>query len=198
MKQKLHFPVRIPFVEELGFELWRFGDGQAELQVDLNDSHLNSWEVAHGGVLMTLLDVAMAMAARSAAIPNDSTRSAAIPSDSARSAAMPNESVRSANQHAPDGGPGVATIEMKTSFMRPAEGRLRAEGLLLDKTTTLAFTEGRVFDAAGRLCAHATGTFKYLRGLPTSGRRAKTLQRADAAHEETPGRPKLPLPPQGA
>ncbi len=167
MKQKLHFPVRIPFVEELGFELWRFGDGQAELQVDLNEAHLNSWEVAHGGVLMTLLDVAMAKAARSA------------------------------NQHAPDGGPGVATIEMKTSFMRPAEGRLRAEGLLLDKTTTLAFTEGRVFDAAGRLCAHATGTFKYLRGLPTSGRRAKTLQRADAAHEETPARPKSPHPPRG-
>ena len=167
MKQKLQFPVRIPFVEELGFELWRFGDGQAELQVDLNEGHLNSWEVAHGGVLMTLLDVAMAMAARST------------------------------NQHAPDGGPGVATIEMKTSFMRPAEGRLRAEGLLLDKTTTLAFTEGRVFDAAGRLCAHATGTFKYLRGLPTSGRRAKTLQRADAAHEETPARPKLPHPPRG-
>ena len=167
MKQKLQFPVRIPFVEELGFELWRFGDGQAELQVDLNEGHLNSWEVAHGGVLMTLLDVAMAMAARST------------------------------NQHAPDGGPGVATIEMKTSFMRPAEGRLRAEGLLLDKTTTLAFTEGRVFDAAGRLCAHATGTFKYMRGLPISGRRAKTLQRADAAHEETPARPKLPHPPRG-
>ena len=175
--RKLNFPVHIPFVEALGLELWGLSEGHAELRVDLAEAHLNSWEVAHGGVLMTMLDVAMAMAARSAAIPNDSARST--------------------NQHAPDGGPGVATIEMKTSFMRPAEGRLRAEGLLLDKTTTLAFTEGRVFDAAGRLCAHATGTFKYLRGLPTSGRRAKTLQRADAAHEETPARPKLPHPPRG-
>jgi uncharacterized protein (TIGR00369 family) len=157
MLQKLPFPLRIPFVEELGLELWRFGDGQAELQVDLSEGHLNSWDVAHGGLLMTMLDVAMAMAARSI------------------------------HQQAPDGGPGVATIEMKTSFMRPAEGRLRAEGLLLDRTTTLAFTEGRVFDPQGRLCAHATGTFKYLRGLPTGGRGAKTLQRSSAApHQEPP------------
>jgi acyl-coenzyme A thioesterase PaaI-like protein len=26
----------------------------------------------------------------------------------------------------------------------------------------MAFTEGRIFDAEGRLCAHATGTFKYM------------------------------------
>ncbi len=152
----LQFPLRIPFVEELGFELWHLGGGRAELRVDLREGHLNSWEVAHGGVLMSLLDVAMAMAARSI------------------------------HQQADGGGPGVATIEMKTSFMRPAEGRLRAEGQLLDHTTTLAFTEGRVFDEAGRLCAHATGTFKYLRGLPTGSRQAKALQRRPAT--DTPER----------
>jgi uncharacterized protein (TIGR00369 family) len=143
----LKFPLRIPFVDALGFELWRFEGGQAELRLDLHETHLNSWDVAHGGVLMTLLDVAMALAARS---------------------------IHSA---APDGGPGVATIEMKTSFMRPAEGLLRAEGLLLSKTTTLAFTEGRIFNESGQLCAHASGTFKYLRGLPTSGRHVKPMQR---------------------
>jgi uncharacterized protein (TIGR00369 family) len=84
---------------------------------------------------------------------------------------------RSANSHAPDHGPGLATVEMKTSFMRPGEGRLRALGTLLHKTTTLAFTEGSVFNEAGLLCAHATGTFKYLRALPTTGRHAKPLQR---------------------
>jgi uncharacterized protein (TIGR00369 family) len=148
--QKLQFPLRIPFVEELGLELWAFGDGKAELRVDLADAHLNSWAVAHGGVLMTMLDVAMAHAARSA------------------------------NGQAPDLGPGLATIEMKTSFMRPAEGRLRAVGTLLHKTTTMAFTEGSVFNEAGQLCAHATGTFKYLRALPTTGRHAKPLQRRAA------------------
>ena len=147
MSGKLQFPVHIPFVEELGLELWGFGDGHAELRVDLAEAHLNSWEVAHGGVLMTMLDVAMAHAARSI------------------------------HQHQPDRGPGVATIEMKTSFMRPAEGALRAAAKLLHKTTTMAFTEGTVFDGQGRICAHATGTFKYLRALPTDGRMAKQLQR---------------------
>jgi uncharacterized protein (TIGR00369 family) len=148
MKQKLQFPLHIPFVEELGLELWAFGDGAAELRVDLAEAHLNSWEVAHGGVLMTMLDVAMAHAARSV------------------------------HATAADFGPGVATIEMKTSFMRPAEGQLRATGKLLHRTTTLAFTEGSVFDDAGHLCAHATATFKYLRALPGRGRNLKKINPA--------------------
>ena len=143
---QLQFPLRIPFVEELGLELWGFGDGKAELRVDLAQAHLNSWEVAHGGVLMTMLDVAMAHAARSA------------------------------NSHSPDHGPGVATVEMKTTFMRPAEGELRALGTLLHKTTTMAFTEGSVFNQTGQLCAHATATFKFMRALPTTGRQTKPLQ----------------------
>jgi len=135
--QRIPFPYRIPFVEELGLELHSVGDGRAELRVDLAEAHLNSWEVAHGGVLMTMLDVAMAQAARSA------------------------------NRHDGVAGPGVATIEMKTSFVRPAEGELRALGKLLHRTSTLAFCEASVLDGEARLCAHATGTFKYLRALPT-------------------------------
>ena len=146
---QLKFPLRIPFVEELGLELWGFGGGKAELRVDLEQAHLNSWEVAHGGVLMTMLDVAMAHAARS------STSQA---------------------PHAPHDAPGLATIEMKTTFMRPAEGQLRALGTLLHKTTTMAFTEGSVFNEAGQLCAHATATFKFLRALPATGRHTKPLQ----------------------
>ena len=95
MTTRLQFPLTIPFVEQLGLELHRFDNGHAEVQVDLEAAHLNSWEVAHGGVLMTLLDVAMAHAARSV------------------------------HAKEPGNGPGLVTIEMKTSFMRPAEGRLR-------------------------------------------------------------------------
>jgi uncharacterized protein (TIGR00369 family) len=160
MKHKLQFPLHIPFVEELGLELWAFGDGAAELRVDLAEAHLNSWEVAHGGVLMTMLDVAMAHAARSV------------------------------HAKAADFGPGVATVEMKTSFMRPAEGQLRATGKLLHRTTTMAFTEGSVYDDAGHLCAHATATFKYLRALPGRGRSLKKLNPAlpdAAASTDTPG-----------
>ena len=132
------FPARVPFVESLGIELLGYGDGQAELRVDLDEAHLNTWQVAHGGVVMTMLDVAMALAARSA---------------------------HAGGVHAT----GVATIEMKTSFMRPAEHQLRAVARLLHKTSTLAFCEASLFDAQGQLCANATGTFKYLRGLPTRG-----------------------------
>ncbi|MBT9493965.1 MAG: PaaI family thioesterase [Paucibacter sp.] len=142
----LKFPVHIPFVEQLGFELHSMGDGQAELRVDLAEGHMNSWEVAHGGVLMTLLDVAMAHAARS------------IHRDNAGF------------------GPGVVTIEMKTSFMRPGEGELRAVGKLLHRTATLAFCEGSVFGEGGNLCAHATATFKYLRALPARDKAVKSLR----------------------
>ncbi len=58
---------------------------------------------------------------------------------------------------------GVVTIEMKTSFLQPAKGRLTARGRLLHRTQTMAFTEASIFDAQGRLCAHATGTFRYVR-----------------------------------
>ena len=61
---------------------------------------------------------------------------------------------------------GVVTIEMKTSFMRPAKvpagHALVGKGHLKHRTRSMAFTEGSVFDAQGQLCAHATGTFKYV------------------------------------
>jgi uncharacterized protein (TIGR00369 family) len=103
---------------------------------------------------MTMLDVAMAQAARSV------------------------------NRHDPTGGPGVATIEMKTTFMRPAEGELRACAKLLHKTSTLAFCEASVLDGEGHLCAHATGTFKYLRALPTQKGRVK-MQRPNPTGVKT-------------
>ena len=65
MPERLAFPRRIPFADALGFELWRFDGGHAELQLALEPGLHNSFGVAHGGVLMTLLDVAMARAATS-------------------------------------------------------------------------------------------------------------------------------------
>ena len=59
------FGAYIPFVEHLGFEMEFFEDGQSELRYLPEDSHLNSFNVTHGGALMTLLDVTMATAARS-------------------------------------------------------------------------------------------------------------------------------------
>jgi len=56
---------------------------------------------------------------------------------------------------------GMITIELKTSFMRPASGALLARGEVLHRTRKMAFVQGHVEDAQGLLCAHATGTFKY-------------------------------------
>jgi uncharacterized protein (TIGR00369 family) len=64
---------------------------------------------------------------------------------------------------------GVVTIEMKTSFMQPCKGQLTGKGRLMHRTKSMAFTEGTVYDAEGRACAHATGTFKYVkRPAPTA------------------------------
>lgn len=60
---------------------------------------------------------------------------------------------------------GLVTIEMKTSFMQTARGKVTGKGRLLHRSTNMAFTEGTLFDHAGQLCAHATGTFKYKRTL---------------------------------
>ena len=60
---------------------------------------------------------------------------------------------------------GVVTIEMKTSFMRPApgsKGQLTCKGQLKHRTKSMAFAEATLYDADGQACAHATGTFKYM------------------------------------
>ncbi len=147
----MEFKTRIPFVQQLGFELLRMHGGEAEVAVEVNEALSNSWGVAHGGVLMTLLDVTMAQAARSPAAPEDPPR------------------------------PGVVTVEMKTSFLRPGLGRLTARGRVLHRTASLAFCDGTVHDAAGAIVGHASGTFKYMKALPVgrAGRRIHKLNASD-------------------
>jgi len=59
------FRTEIPFLTDLGVEFLEAGAGRAKIALQLRARHLNSWNVAHGGVIMTLLDVAMAVAGRS-------------------------------------------------------------------------------------------------------------------------------------
>ena len=144
----MQFKIRNPFVDLLGFELIRFEHGEAEIALTLRDELTNSWSVAHGGVSMTLLDVVMAHAARA---PGD-------------------DGVAETS--------GVVTVEMKTTFMRPGLGRLVATGRRLHRSASMAFCEASLLDADGQLVAHATGTFKYLKGLPAGGKR---IQRPNAS-----------------
>ena len=65
MTQSTAFRNDIPFVKDLGVEFISAENGRAVIALNLAPRHLNSWSVAHGGVLMTLLDVAMAVAGRS-------------------------------------------------------------------------------------------------------------------------------------
>jgi len=60
-----NFDILIPFVEHLGIELIEKADGKMRLRFTPRPEHLNSWKGIHGGVLMTLLDVALGSAARS-------------------------------------------------------------------------------------------------------------------------------------
>ncbi len=146
----MEFTVHIPFVKLLGMELQRLEPGVAEIHQQLRDELTNSWGVAHGGLTMTLLDVAMAHAARSPGKPGGDMQ------------------------------PGVVTVEMKTSFMRPGQGKLIATGRRLHRTATLAFCDGEVRDEQGQLIGHASGTFKYLKGLPVGdGRRIHKLNASD-------------------
>jgi uncharacterized protein (TIGR00369 family) len=136
----MQFGVNIPFVHHLGFELQQFEDGLSEIHFEPKPEHLNSFGVVHGGVCMTLLDVAMAVAARSV-----------------------------------DKEMGVVTIEMKTSFMQAARGKLSGKGRLMHRTATMAFTEATIYDGDGKPCAHATGTFKYVKRLPTGAKTANNF-----------------------
>lgn len=57
--------VPIPFLSWLGARLVMAEGGRSEVRLDVQPEHCNSWHVCHGGVLMTMLDAAMATAARS-------------------------------------------------------------------------------------------------------------------------------------
>lgn len=57
--------IHIPFVEHLGVEILEKANGRAVVELTLRPELLNSWHVAHGGVTMTLLDLALSMALRS-------------------------------------------------------------------------------------------------------------------------------------
>lgn len=53
----------------------------------------------------------------------------------------------------------VPTLEMKTSFLRPAmPGSLRGLGRVVKWGRSICFMEGELYDAEGRLLAKSTGT----------------------------------------
>jgi len=123
----------IPFLRALGARLAHAEGGVAEIALTVAPDHENSWGVAHGGVVMTLLDVAMARAGRTLLEREGGESMSAV------------------------------TVEMKTSFFRPAIGELLARGKVLHRSTTMAYCEAELLDTKGHLVAKSLGTFKFLR-----------------------------------
>jgi uncharacterized protein (TIGR00369 family) len=119
----------VPFADLLGLVVTHREPGRARLEVELRPELLNSMHDAHGGVVTSLADVTLAVAA----MPVDGKARGAI------------------------------TVDLSVTFIGPGRGRLVAEGRCLRAGKELAFSEGEVRDAEGRLVAKALGTFKLRR-----------------------------------
>ncbi|HUW36228.1 MAG TPA: PaaI family thioesterase [Rhodocyclaceae bacterium] len=125
------FGLEVPFLDLIGVVAERDEAGRAIVAVELRPELMNSFRVSHGGVVMTLLDVAMAMAARTAAGHKG----------------------------------GMMTVDMSMSFLRPATGRIVAQGRVLRGGRSLVFCEGEAQDASGLTVAKALGTFMRRREM---------------------------------
>ena len=125
-------PVAIPFIESLGVRLIEMADGRALATMTPRPEHMNSWAVVHGGVLMSLLDFVMAMAGRSAR-----------------------------TDLVNGGAGGNLTVEMKTTFIRPAKGTLTVTAHCLHAGRSLSFCEGEILNGEQQQVARASGTFKF-------------------------------------
>ena len=120
------FGRKIPFIDLLGARAEAREKGKAVVSLQMHEDLRNSWGFAHGGVVVTLLDVCMG--------------SAAVTVDP--------EAL------------GIVTIDLSVSFLRSANGRLRAEGRVLRGGRSVVHCEGDVHDADGELVAKALGTFR--------------------------------------
>jgi uncharacterized protein (TIGR00369 family) len=109
----------VPFADLLGLVVTHREPGRARLEVELRPELLNSMHDAHGGVVTSLADVTLAVAA----MPVDGKARGAI------------------------------TVDLSVTFIGPGRGRLVAEGRCLRAGKELAFSEGEVRDAEGRLVA---------------------------------------------
>ena len=59
------FNIKIPFVNFLGIKFEKVETGRVIIGIKIKEDYKNSWGSAHGGLLMTMLDVALGSACRS-------------------------------------------------------------------------------------------------------------------------------------
>lgn len=63
-QSRMFFGAQIPFAEFCGIEALDVSDGRTRLRLTLGPEHTNNLGIAHGGIIATLLDIAMGTAAR--------------------------------------------------------------------------------------------------------------------------------------
>ena len=113
----------IPFLELLGIKRESVADGKARLSLELQPQLRNLYDGFHGGVLMTLLDVAMA----SAAVSRNDFRNPVVTVDLSVNFMAPASGVVVAEAEASGGGKSLCFCEGR---VLDAEGTLvaRAQG----------------------------------------------------------------------
>jgi uncharacterized protein (TIGR00369 family) len=117
-----------PIGATLGFRLVEVSEGRAVFEGEPAEYHYNPIGTVHAGFALTLLDSAMGCALVT------TLEDAAVP---------------------------WTTLEVKGNFTRAltsGSGPVRCTGTVVHGGRTVATTEARVEDAAGRLCAHGTST----------------------------------------
>ncbi|MGP3791519.1 PaaI family thioesterase [Pseudomonas sp. B392_1p] len=125
------YHIEVPFLDHLDILVEPTPEAPL-LVVDLKRMHMNGGGRAHGGLIMTLLDMAMAAAARNG--------------DSGGGRFGVTVEMKT-NFLRPGGSIG---------------GRLSARGKLRHASRSLAFCDGELLDAEGQLVATASGTFKFV------------------------------------
>jgi uncharacterized protein (TIGR00369 family) len=115
-----------PFHAGLGISVEHAAAGEIRLGWEAQPDHRNLQGLVHGGILATLVDIAMGLAVRTVVGPT--------------------------RRH--------LTMDLHVHYLRPAQpGRLEALGSVVRVGTHVAFAEGSVMDAAGRLLIRASGTY---------------------------------------
>jgi uncharacterized protein (TIGR00369 family) len=107
----------VPFAELLGIQVLVSEPGRARLEVELRPELVNSFHEAHGGVVMTLADVALAVAA----ITRDGTARGAVTVDLSVSFL----------------GPGQGTLSAEARCLRAGKSLAFSEGEVLDEHGSL-------------------------------------------------------------
>lgn len=120
-----YFGLDVPFLRHCSIRGVDRGEGWTLSAVDIEPHHHNSHGNGHGGLIMTLLDVAMGSAARLSE----------------------------------PGSTGAITLNLQTTFLRPAIGRVLCRARVLSKTARTVYLDAAVTDEDDNLLAHATSTF---------------------------------------